>query len=212
MRQAIGPAGLRRTLIAAALIAAALPAQRAAALDEGPGEAKAIAACDERLCRMLLQRSPTGEDLKCRLSKTWARTTIKEADQQQLSWGFGDARCSVDINIARAAVIAAISSGGKPAKLWVPAHTANCVVEHNGRLEPVTATLAPKIVFKDGKAEKVWVNLVRVDGPESIKATLTAAAQLSDNVGLFHHALVKAINRYIYRHCPKTYPQLQATK
>lgn len=178
----------------------------ARALDEQKGEAAAIKACDQRLCAILIQKNPRGDDLKCSLTKTWARSTIKEADSQKLSWGFGDARCSVDINLNRALVVSALTA--EKQKLFVPPHTANCVVEHNGNLEKVTAVLSPKIAFKDGKADKIWVNLTSVEGPAGIKSTLLTAAYLADNLGLFHRQMLRAVNRHIERYCPNTYPQL----
>ena len=56
-----------------------LPPSPANALEEGAGEAKAIDACDQRLCTLLQRKDPKGEDLKCTLTKTWAKSTIKEA-------------------------------------------------------------------------------------------------------------------------------------
>ena len=201
---------LRRIALGVAALAGALAAASTAhALDEQAGEAQAIKACDERLCRMLLQRDAAGEDLKCRLTKTWAKSTIKEADQRDLKWGFGDARCTVDISISRAAVVSALN-GGKDSKFWAQPHTANCIVEQDGQVKHVHATLAPKIVFKHGKAEKIWINLMSIEGPDGIKSTLSAAAQLNDTVGIFHRAMIKSVNRFIYKHCPTAYPQLQA--
>ena len=105
-------------------------------------------------------------------------------------------------DISRALLVAAVSD--EQSKLRVPPHTANCVVEQDGKLEKVTAVLAPKIIFKDGRADKVWVNLKSVEGPPSIRLTLQTAAQLADTLGLFHKQMIKAINRYIERHCPTT--------
>jgi hypothetical protein len=182
-------------------LAGALPlAPAAVALDEGHGEKAAIADCDKRLCAILLQKNPSGGDLRCALTKTWARSKIKEAEGARLSWGFGDARCSVDLNLSREKLIAAVD-GGKGTYRVAP-HTANCVVEQDGKLEQVTAVLAPKIVFRNGRADKIWVNLKRVDGPSSITFTVQTAAQLADNLGLFHRQMIKGINRYIERHCP----------
>lgn len=179
------------------------------ALDEQRGEAAAIKACDKRLCTILMQKNAKGDDLKCSLTKTWARSTIKAADSHKLSWAFGDAQCSVDINLSRAVLVSAMTDEQK--KLRVPPHTVNCVVEQDGKLEKVTATLAPKIVFKEGKADKIWVNLTNVEGPAGIQATLQTAAQLADTLGLFHRRMIKSINRYIERHCPNDFPQLVAT-
>ena len=102
----------------------------ARALEEQPGETQAIKSCEERLCTMLLRKEPRGDDLKCELTKTWARKTIKGAETKGTTWGFGDARCTVQLNISRALIVGAMS---QPAfKLHVPTHTAHCVVEQDG--------------------------------------------------------------------------------
>ena len=194
--------------LAGLLLSLALATSPARALEEQAGEAKAIDACDKRLCTILQQKNPTGEDLKCALTKTWAKSTLKEADQRNVQWGFGDARCTVHIDINRAKVVDAVA-GGK-VKFWVPPHTAKCIVEQDGQMKTVTATVAPKIVFMDGRAEKIWINLLNVEGPAAIKATLTTAAQLNDSIGLFHRAMLKSVNGYIYKHCPKYHPLTQA--
>ena len=201
-------AAARCTLAGAALLAG-VTASPADALEEQKGEQPAIDACDARLCRMLQQKTPAGEDLKCALTKTWARSTIKEGDRPELTWRFGDARCSVELNVSRAAIVAAMTDG--KFKLWVPPHTANCVIEQDGQQKPIVATVAPKIVFKDGRAEKVWINLKHIDGPGGVAGWLSAAAQLTDKVGIFHRPMIKSVNRYIYKHCPKYYPLAQAT-
>jgi hypothetical protein len=205
------PAVARCALLGAALLAGTLSAPPALALEEQKGEAQALDACDERLCRMLQQKNPTGEDLKCTLTKTWARSTIKEADQRDLTWGFGDARCSIELNVSRAWIVAAMTSS-KTFKFKVPPHTANCVVEQDGQLKAIKATVAPKIVFKDGRAEKIWINLMHIEGPTSITGWLSAGAQLTDSVGIFHRSMLKSVNGYIYKHCPKYYPLTAATK
>lgn len=195
-------------LVASAAVAIGLWLAPARALEEERGEAAAIKACDQRLCAILVQKNPAGEDLRCKLSKTWARSTIKDAESQKLTWGFGDARCTVEINLSRELVVSALTADKR--KLFIPPHTANCVVEQDGKLEKVTAVLSPKIAFVNGKADKIWVNLSSVEGPIGIKATLQAAAQLADGLGLFHRQMIKAVNRHIERHCPTTYPQLVA--
>jgi hypothetical protein len=185
-----------------AIAALALTGAAARALEEQRGEEAAIKACDQRLCSILVHKNAKGEDLKCTLTKTWAKSKIKEADTHKLSWGYGDARCSVDINLSRAVLVEVMT--GERTKLYVPKHTANCVVEQDGKLEKVTAELAPKIYFKDGKVEKIWVNLKSVEGPASIRFTLQTAAQLADTLGLFHRHMVRSMNKYIERHCPAT--------
>ena len=176
----------------------------ALALDEQSGEAKLIKSCEERLCTMLLRKEPKGDDLKCELTKTWAKSTIKEAENHTLKWSYGDARCSVQLHISRATIVTALTS--PEYAFEVPPHTADCVVEQDGEARNVKATLAPKIAFKNGKAEKVWVNLKGIKGPVGIKTSLWLAASLNDNVGLFHRPMLTSINRFIDKYCPKHYP------
>ena len=196
------PRAFYPSLGVAVLAGALAGAPAATALEEGRGEAAAIKACDQRLCSILLQKSPNGEDLRCSVTKTWARSKIKEADNAKLSWGFGDARCSVDLNLSREKMVAAMT--GEQVTFRIAPHTANCVVEQGGKLEKVTAVLAPKIVFRNGRADKIWVNLKKVEGPSSITFTVETAAQLADTFGLFHRQMIKSVNRYIERHCPTT--------
>jgi hypothetical protein len=191
-------------------IALLLAASCALALEPNKGEAKVLEDCDRRLCTMILRKEAAGEDLKCDLSKTWAKSTIKGADSPSLKWSFGDARCSVHLHIARASIVAALTA--KQYKLWVPAHTAECIIEHNGEVTTIEATLAPKLEFKSGRVEKVWINLLKVEGTSAITALISAGATLEDSTGLFHGAMVKEANKYIYVQCPKNYPNILSGK
>jgi hypothetical protein len=188
---------------ASLLILGSLPLR---ALDEQSGEGKAIDACEKQLCTMLLQKKPIGNDLKCQLTKTWQQSTIKEAESNVVKWGHGDARCSVDLNITRAAIVSAMTS--ESFTYEVPAHTAHCAVEENKEVSTVTVRLAPKIVFKNGRAEKVWINLKNVDGPVSVKATIWTVAKLEDSIGIFHRQMIKSMNKFIEKGCAKKYPQI----
>jgi len=200
---------LRGTIAAAVLLGAV--SDPVSALEPQSGEGVAILDCERRLCTMLQQRTAKGEDLTCDLSKTWARNVIKSADQPTVTWGFGDARCSVSIHVSRAQIAEALAARGEDRKVWIPPHTATCLVEFDGEVRTLTATLAPKLVVKDGRVEKIWVNLTEVDGPSAVKATLWTAARLADHVGLFQQPLIKSVNRFITTTCPKKYPLAAAS-
>jgi hypothetical protein len=113
-----------RGTMAAALLLGAVGLDPVSALEPQSGEAAAILECERRLCTMLQQLGAKGEDLTCDLSKTWARNVIKSADQPTVTWGFGDARCSMRIHISRAQMADALAARGKDHKLWIPPHTA----------------------------------------------------------------------------------------
>ncbi|MBS0240684.1 MAG: hypothetical protein JSS20_00815 [Proteobacteria bacterium] len=174
----------------------------ASALDEAKGELEALRGCEKSLCELVTKKEPATGEFTCALSKTWPKKQLSEGTSAgKLSWGFGDARCTVDLKLARAAIVAAVKDN--KATLEFPDHTVKCVIE--GEKEPtnVSATLAPKAEFEGGQVKKIWVNLKSVDGPSVIKGLAFAAAKLEDNVGVFHGALVKSVNHMVQEKCPK---------
>jgi hypothetical protein len=175
----------------------------ASALEPEPGEEKAIKACEQRLCTMVLGRKPEGADLSCDVAKTWDRDTLKKGESSSVSWGFGDARCQIDLNVSRADVIGALT---KPSHtIDIPEHQVQCVVERDGKPSPVVAKLAPKLVFKKGKADKIWINLKDIDGPKAITSTVWMAAELEDKLGLFHGSMLKSVNKFLHKRCDQRY-------
>ncbi len=175
----------------------------AKALEPAEGEADAIQKCEQRICTMALSPKPAGEDFTCAVSKTWDRDTLKKGEDKAVKWGFGDARCAVDLDIKRADVIAALTR--KEHTVEVPEHTVKCVVERDGKLRPVTAKLSPKLVFKNGKADKIWINLKDIDGPSNVKATVWMAANLEDSLGIFHKSMIKSVNKFLHQKCAQRY-------
>ena len=173
------------------------------ALEPAPGEADAIKACERQLCTMVLGRQSSGPDLACEVAKTWDRDTLKKGDSSSVSWGFGDARCSVDLALSRADVVAALTKDKHT--IVVPEHKVDCIVEQGGKAKPVVAKLAPKLEFKKGKADKIWINLGDVEGPTAVKATVNLAASLEDTLGLFHGSMVKSVNKFLHKRCAKRY-------
>jgi hypothetical protein len=175
-----------------------------AAAGETPDpEMAAIKACERRICTMALTRKPDGDDLACAMTKTWAKETLKGGESKSVKWGFGDARCSVTLGIARDDIVKALTA--KEHTVAIPAHKVNCTVDRSGEKKPITARLAPKLVFKNGKAEKIWINLEEIDGPADVKGTVWMAAQLEDTLGIFHKSMIKSVNKFLHQQCGQRY-------
>lgn len=172
------------------------------ALDEPANEKEVLKQCEKRVCEIVVKKAPAGDDLKCALSKTWAKAKIKDGiEKQKLSWGFGDARCAVDLEAKRDLILGAVA---KPEHAFeLPPHTVRCEIERDKEVTPVTVTLAPKITFKNGKAEKAWLNVKTIEAPAVIKGAIWTAAQLEDNFGLFHAQMIAEINEFVEQKCPK---------
>jgi hypothetical protein len=152
---------------------------------------------------MVLGRAETGPDLACDVAKTWDRDTLKKGDSSSVSWGFGDARCSVDLTLSRADIIGALTA--PKYTIQIPEHEVHCIVEQDGKPKKVVVRLAPKLKFKNGKAEKIWVNLAGVDGPTAVTATVSLAASLEDSLGLFHRSMLKSVNKFLHTKCGERY-------
>jgi len=190
------------TFLAAGWLALAA-AHPAFALDEPPGEMAALKACEKRLCAMVLGKEPVGSDLACDVQKTWAKSSLEGGKDKGVSWNFGDARCSVDLRLQRKDIVAALTQPKHTVR--VPAHDVDCILERDGEIKPVKARLAPKLTFKDGKADKVWINLESIEGPADVKSTIWTAAQLEDKLGIFHRPMIKSINKFLTHQCAKRY-------
>jgi hypothetical protein len=192
--------GRRLWLFAGATaVGLAMPAM---ALEEKKDEKEKLKACEARLCSVVTRKVPLSGDLTCALSKTWAKDKIKEGSApSSVQWVFGDARCTLDLKIPNADIVAAMKNPEHT--LQLPKHAVQCEVEREGEVTPIKLTLEPKVTFKAGKADKVWINMKEVEGPTAVKALATAAAALEDSVGLFQGPLIKAINKLLGEQCPK---------
>lgn len=173
------------------------------ALEPAPDEQTKLKACEKDLCTMILSRDPKGPDLSCAVAKTWASDDLKGGKMSGITWMFGDVRCETSIRLARADIVKAITAPAHTIKLQEQA--VSCVVERNGETKPVSIKLAPKIKFKNGKAEKIWINLGDMTGPDDVKGTVWTAASLEDTLGIFHKPMLKGVDRFIQKQCPKTY-------
>ena len=188
--------------IAAAIAAFLIATTSVLALEALKDEKDRLKACEQKLCRLVTGKSPAKGTFACSLAKTWARDTIKQGSSSgSVSWAFGDARCTVELSLDQAGIVEAIK--GVEYTLQFPEHKVACVIEREKEVTPVTLRAAPKIKFKDGRARKIWVNLMDVEGPSALRGLAFSVAKLEDSVGLFHRPLVKAVNHMIEEKCPK---------
>jgi hypothetical protein len=203
------PTHRRRSATAAFLagVAAATLAVPAAALDEPGDEKQRLKACEREVCEIILTREGRGKPLACDLTKTWGKTDIaKGASSKKISWSSGDAQCSTSVKVPRRVIVAALTQ--PKFTLHLPQQTIECLVEEDGKPAPLKAVASPKVEFKDGKAEKVWINLKELEGPSMLKGLIWATAKLEDSIGIFHSEMIKSINKFVHQKCARSYPDL----
>jgi hypothetical protein len=176
----------------------------ALALKPAADEKAKLKACEAQLCGVILNKAPAGGTLACTISKTWEKSKIVNGvKQKKISWTFGDAQCGVDLKVPHDAIIAALTQAKSEFNLQP--HTIACVVERDKGTTDVKISMAPKITFKDGKAQKAWLNISKIEAPTIIKGAIWTVSKLEDNFGLFHGQLIKEINTFVHKKCAKRY-------
>jgi hypothetical protein len=164
-------------------------------------EMERLLQCDKDLCGIVTNPSPGGEALKCDLTVTWHKEEIAKAvETGRISWPFGDARCAATLDVSRDLLASAIREQNNT--LSVPPQPVRCEVDNDGSRHEVTATMAPVIVFKDGKAASVSLGLDKIAGSKVISSAVWAAWKLESYFGYFQEAFVKGVNGYIANWCP----------
>jgi hypothetical protein len=159
-----------------------------------------LKACEKAMCTIVTKKEAKGTDLACKLSRTWTKDQIKDGvKKKQFSWGLGDARCTLDVSISRAAIINAMT---KPEQvLDFGPHAVKCMADRDGTATPINVNLAPKVTFKDGKAVSAMLSVKEIEAPGMIKTAIWSAATLNDKVGIFQKDILKAINEFTGSKC-----------
>ncbi|MEO1543773.1 MAG: hypothetical protein AAFR75_07125 [Pseudomonadota bacterium] len=174
----------------------------ALALEAEPDEKKQLESCERTMCRTVLKKEPDKGNVACRISKTWKRSKIeKGASTKSLSWGFGDAKCKLDLKLSRKQV--QIAMAAKKHKLFFEPHTVNCQVETKDGVKPVRVTLNPTLKFKFGKVKKVTLKVKKVEGPTFIRSLIWSTVNLQKTLGIFHGEMVDEINEFLHDKCPE---------
>lgn len=164
-------------------------------------DAERLQQCHRDLCAIIKAPTPqTGRPLQCDLAVTWYKETIERAARsRRLAWPFGDARCTLKLDVERAILARAITDRSNTLKL--PPQAANCEVNFRGTLYPMTVTMAPEIVFRNGRAVSVALGVQKIDSNPVLKGVIWSAAKLEQNFGLLQRDFVSGVNRYIERTC-----------
>jgi hypothetical protein len=187
----------RKALLACILLALVLGQDARADREE---EKKKLYQCAKDLCSIVLSKSPKGPDLVCDVTKTWDKDQLqKGADSKNIGWGLGAATCSAKFTIKRADIVAALTS--PEAKFKPGRQSVACQVGTDQY--PISATLSPELKFKNGASTSGSLRIEDIQGAVLIKGAVWTAAQLERHFGVFEKDLVREVNRFVQKECPK---------
>jgi hypothetical protein len=188
----------RMALFAGAILAAALGHDVLAGDSEE--EKKKLVQCATDLCSIILSKNPKGPDLSCDLTKTWDEKQVqKGADSKNVAWGLGSVKCSLKISLKRADIAAALSSSD--GKFKTGKQTVACEIGDDRY--PIRAAAAPELKFKNGTNTEASLHVEDIDGAPLIQGAVWTAAQLERHFGVFEKDIVREVNHFIQKECPK---------
>jgi len=159
-----------------------------------------LAQCGKDICAIIASKKANGPDLSCDIAKTWDKDEIKKsADSNNLSWGLGSAKCSATVRVKRSEIVAALTAPERTFKF--DKQSVGC--EIGAEKYQVRATLAPELKFKDGTTTAVSLHMRDIQGAALIKGVVWTAAQLEENFGILQKDMIREVNRFIKKECPK---------
>ena len=183
-------------MVCAALVLALTHGARA----DTEQEKKKLAQCAKDICGIILSQNPKGPDLSCDLTKTWDKHQMqKGADSKHVAWGLGAAKCHVKFNIKRTDIVAALT---RP-EFKLKAGKQSVACEIGSDRYPISATLSPELEFRNGTNTAASLNIEDIEGAVLIKSVVWTTAQLDRHFGIFEHDLVREVNRFVKKECPK---------
>ncbi len=193
----------RADRVRAAVLAASMSiAFASGALADTDADKAKLAQCGKDLCAIIISKNAKGPDVSCDLTKTWEKDEIqKGADQKNLSWGLGSAKCAIKVSAKRSGIVAAVSAPENTLKF----DKQSFACEIGAEKYQVSATLAPELKFKDGATTAVSLHVDNIQGAALIKGAVWTAAALEQTFGILQSDMVREVNRFIKKECPKIF-------
>jgi hypothetical protein len=163
-------------------------------------EKRKLAQCAKEICSIIVSKNAKGPDVTCDLTKTWEKEDIqKGAESKSITWGLGSAKCSAKVSIKRADIVAALTS--PEIRFKFSKQPFSCEIGTDKY--PISATLAPVLKFRDGTNIGASLRMDDIQGATLIKGVVWTAAALEQHLGIFEGDLVREVNRFVQKECPK---------
>lgn len=169
--------------------------------------------CKIKICDILRNKSPEGDDIACSVTKTWPKPDLdKIMSKGRVSWPWGHTRCEADINVKRATLIAAMSEKNYEANF--DEHKVDCEIERKkeGETYALKISVKPTVTFEDGKAKKVVLNWGDLEAPTIAKGVIWPATGLDNKLNIFGGEVVDMINSFATTKCDEVKENLSSTQ
>jgi hypothetical protein len=162
-------------------------------------EEAARRSCKVAVCAALRNRRP-GKDIACNLVKSWPKAQVESViSKAKVPWPWGDVKCSGAVSLKRETLIKAMSEAKYEAV--IDRHTVACEVQRrNGKAE-LRLELAPKVIFRNGKAVLAKLNWGKVEGPGLVKGAVWTATAADNALNVLEATVIEKVNEFVSAKC-----------
>jgi hypothetical protein len=160
-------------------------------------------ACKAEICKAFAQPSE-GTPIKCSVTKTWLSAEIQAGFLHgKLTWPWGHALCSADIDLDRKAIKEAASQPSATIKL--KKHVITCKLDSkdpkDGAAFDLKLSIEPTVTFEKGKAIKASMGWGSIEAPILAKSAIWPATAADANFDVISSGVVNEINNFLFIKC-----------
>jgi hypothetical protein len=175
-------------------------------LDDSPGLQARMAkekedrkACKTEIFNAIAQPSD-GTPVRCSVTKTWLASEIQSILGDRLSWPWGQAQCSSNIELDRNAFKEAANQ--PKAQFKLKRQDIICKLDSldpkDGTVYDVKLSIEPFVTFEAGKPTKVDVNWGEIEAPILATTAFWQATANAVNFRVISEGAVREINAFLF--------------
>ena len=171
-----------------------------AALADTDADNAKLAQCAKDICAIITSKKASGPDLSCDLAKTWDKDAYpKRRGFEKYVVGPRFGKVQRQGKAKRSEIIAAVTAPEITFRL----DKQSVACEIGTERYELRATMAPELKFKGGSTTAVSLHMDNIQGAPLIKGVVWTAATLEENFGILQNDMVREVNRFIKKECPK---------
>jgi hypothetical protein len=160
-------------------------------------------ACKTEICKAFAQPAD-GAPISCSVVKTWLASEIQTGFLgDKLTWPWGHAQCSANIELDRAAIKEAASQ--PKAQIKLKKQNITCKLdsadEKEGAAYEVKLSIEPTVTFEGGKATKADMGWGSIEAPVLAKTAIWPVTAVDANFGVLSNGIVRQINGFLFDKC-----------
>jgi hypothetical protein len=160
-------------------------------------------ACKIEICKVFAAPSE-GTPITCMVTKTWLASDIQAGFLgDKLSWPWGHAQCTADIELDRKVIQEAALQPSATIKL--KKHNISCKLDSKdpkeGTAYDLKLSIEPTVTFQGGKAVKADMGWGSIEAPILAKSAIWSATAVDANFSVISSGVVNQINNFLGEKC-----------